>query len=433
MLEDPPLVLAVVPLAQFGIGQHLEAALAVELGGDRGDDAVLPEEAAHRLGIHPLGGELHQVQHRVVAIDQVHLHVPPMDLFALHAQLAGIGVQHPDAVAVGVVLDQPALLVDPLQLVLGLHQADGAAGAADRLEMLDQLLQQQHPGIDQPREPKSRILRDQQRDDDAVDHFFDRGDQVQPAHAGQVGLHEPQRVLPDRTGVVDHAVQPVEHRIPGLHRGRPAGAEPLVLRRLEPEEVVDPLVGEVELRHPEQRVVQRPGHRVEIDQLLGEEGDGAGQHPDRLHPAVGEVVHVPFDRALAHPHVRRRQLRGGQMVERLPHPRRQPRAAQARGLGGTQLGQGRGIGHGSLWVGDVAINRADEGSVQDAQSPPALTGSQAEPALWHRRPPRDIMGKEESGPDPPPQITATQQFQVALSHVEVSPCRSSTHSRPVSR
>ena len=67
----------------------------------------------------------------------------------------GIGVEHLDAVSVGVVLDQAALLVDPLQLVLRLHQADGPAGPAHRLEMLHQLLEQKHPRVEQAGEPKS--------------------------------------------------------------------------------------------------------------------------------------------------------------------------------------------------------------------------------------------------------------------------------------
>ena len=88
--------------------------------------------------------------------------------------------------------------------------------------------------------------------------------------------------------------------------------------------------------------MQGPGDRVEVDQLLGEERDGAGEDADGLHPAFMEVVHMPLDRALPHALVRRRQLGGRQMVERLPHPGGQPRAEEPGGFGGGRLGRGTG-------------------------------------------------------------------------------------------
>ncbi len=348
MLEDPPLLFGVVPLAQDRIGQHLEATLAVQLRRDRGHHAVLSEEAAHRLGIHALGRELGQVEDGVVAVHQIHLSVTAVDLVSFHAELGGVGVEHLYAVVVAVVFDQPALLVDALQLVLGLHQADGPAGSAHHLQVLHQRLQQQDPRVGQAGEPDTRVLSYQQRDHHVVHHFLDRGDQVQPPDPGEIRLDETEGVLPDGAGVIHHAVEPVEDRVSRLHRGCPAGSEPFVLDRVQPEEIADGRVAEVELGHPEQSVVQRPGDRVEIGELLGEQRDGAGEHPDRLHPAVVEVVHVPRDRARPHALVRRRQLGGREGIQRLPHPGRQARAAQSCCFGGGGLGRrGGAFGHGT--------------------------------------------------------------------------------------
>ena len=255
-------------------------------------------------------------------------------------------MQHPDPVPIAVVLHQPSLLVDTLQLVLGLDQADGASRPADRLQVLHQLAKKEQPGVRQSREPQASVVGDQQRHHDLVHHLLDRGDEIQPADAGEVGLHEPEGVLPDGVGVIHHAVEAVEHGVPRLHRGRPAGAQPLVFGRLQSEQLPNGRVCQVELGQPKQGVVERPGDGVEVDQLFRQQSDGAGQNPDGLHPPVVEVLQVAPRARLPHGLVRGRELRGGQVIERLSHARGQASAAKSRGLDGRGLGwSGSLVGH----------------------------------------------------------------------------------------
>ena len=81
---------------------------------------------------------------------------------------------------------------------------------------------------------------------------------------------------------------------------------------------------------------------VDIADLLRQQRDRAGEHPDRVDATVHEVVHVPGHGALAHPLGRGGQFGRRHPVQRLPDPGSQPRAAKTQDLGRPGLEGGRG-------------------------------------------------------------------------------------------
>ncbi len=102
-------------------------------------------------------------------------------------------------------------------------------------------------------------------------------------------------------------------------------------------------IGEVELRHSDQRVMQRAYDAVDVLDLLGKQRDGAGEDTDGLHLAIHEVIHVPGDGAVPHPLERPGEFVRGHMIERLADPGGQVRAPEAQRLGGRRLNSWCGV------------------------------------------------------------------------------------------
>jgi hypothetical protein len=90
-------------------------------------------------------------------------------------------MEHVDAVAAMIPLDQPALFVDPLELVLRLHHADAAPRPADRGEVPGQLAEEQLARVGQPVQPDPRILGVDQGHHHLVHHLLHRRHQVEAA------------------------------------------------------------------------------------------------------------------------------------------------------------------------------------------------------------------------------------------------------------
>ena len=141
--EHPALLVGEIPIGDRRVGKDLPAALLVQLRADRRDDPVLPEQPTHRLDVYAIGLELDQIEDAVVPVGDVHDVVLVPDFAAFQPQLGRIGVHGLESVPRAEELDQRALLVDPLALVLGLDEADAAASPVGGGELVRQLPQEQ--------------------------------------------------------------------------------------------------------------------------------------------------------------------------------------------------------------------------------------------------------------------------------------------------
>src|SRR5439155_21988775 len=129
------------------------------------------------------------------------------DLPVLQPELARVGVQHREPVPGPEVLDQAPLLVDPLELVLGLDEAHGPSGPSERLQVSAQLAEEQLARVGKPLDPEYAILLQEQRHDRLAYHLLDRWHQVQSTDSGEVRLDELEGVLPHRASVVHQRVE----------------------------------------------------------------------------------------------------------------------------------------------------------------------------------------------------------------------------------
>ena len=225
----------------------------------------------------------------------------------------------------------------PSQLVFGLDEAHRAVGAAHRLELRGELLLQQLARVAQALQPQPGILCGEQRNDSLAQDLLDRGDQVEPADAGQVRFDELERVLPDRAAVVHQRVEAAEHRVPRAHGRGPALAQPGIFFRLEPQDRPDGRIGGVEIGQAHHGVVQDPDDAVDVVDFLGKQRDRAGKDADGPDDALHEIVQVPGRGSLAHAPERFRQVRRRRAVQRLAYAGGQPSASETEHLGGRGL------------------------------------------------------------------------------------------------
>jgi hypothetical protein len=142
--EDAAILGAEELLGEGRVGQQLPATLVVKIADQRGDHAVLAEEQTD--GVErpaELGFEGDEVAGLVVAIGDVDAYLAVEDLFASHRELARIGMDDGEAMALGKVAAERGLLVGPVMEVFRLDETKIAAGAADGLPMIDQQLDEQ--------------------------------------------------------------------------------------------------------------------------------------------------------------------------------------------------------------------------------------------------------------------------------------------------
>ena len=98
--EQAALFHAEQPLGDGGIGQQLPAALMVEIAGKGGDHAVLAEQQAHAVErLAQLLLQRQEVANLVIAIGDIDLDIAIEDLLPLDAELARIGMDGDEPMA----------------------------------------------------------------------------------------------------------------------------------------------------------------------------------------------------------------------------------------------------------------------------------------------------------------------------------------------
>ena len=299
-----------------------------------GDHAVLAEQAAHRVDVQPVRLELEKIGHGIVAVRDVDDRALEHHLVAPDRELAGVGVQHPQAVAPAQVARQLLLLVRAVAGVLGLDEADVPAAAPDDLQVIGDLLQEELADVDVGREPEAGIAAREQWEHLVGDDAVAGRPEVQPADAGQVGLEEPQGLLPHRAREVDDRVEPTEHRVDLALAWPPALLEPPFLVVGEAQHVPHRRIGEVEIGESLERVLQREGRVADVRELLGEGGQRSGQDADDLDGVVAQVDQAARARPDVEAVEQGLKLGLGQSRERPVDAPRHPRAAQAQILDG---------------------------------------------------------------------------------------------------
>ena len=172
-----------------------------------------------------------KIEHARVAVHEVDARVAVQHLVAAQSQLAHVRVQHREPVTLAVVRGERVGLVGSIVGVLGIDEHDLPVRPADRVEVLEQVLEQQLAHVVGELESDARILRQQRRHDEIGEDAHRGRPDVQAADAAQVRLHELDRVLPHRRRVVDDGVEAGEDRIRFAMRRRPAVAQPLFLDR----------------------------------------------------------------------------------------------------------------------------------------------------------------------------------------------------------
>ena len=313
---------------QGRIAEHLEAGLLVQLGRDRRDHPVLREQGAHRADVDALRLHLEQIDHRVVAVGHVDDVALVGDLVAAELELGRVGVMdgHPEVLAE--VAGHLGQLVRPARVVLRLHEAERGAAPPDRLQVIDQVLDQQAPDIGGQLELQLRVGAAEERQHQVVQDLVGGRDHVQAADAAQVRLQEPEARLPLRGAEVDDRVVAAEHEIGVAHVRLPVGAQPGLLRLRQREHLAHLRIGEVEVRQAGERVVERQGHRAHVGQLVGQRRDRHRQDADHVHLVAAQVDQVALAGRLADGVHEPAHLGVAEAVERAPHPRGQALAGQ---------------------------------------------------------------------------------------------------------
>src|SRR5258708_11245173 len=136
-------------------------------------------------------------------------------------QLARIGMSDSDAMARGNEFAEDRLLVGPLMNIFGFDETNVAAGPADRLRVIHQNLHEEVALILRQFDAEPGIVRDKSRHDVPHDQLFGYRGEVDTTHAGEVRLHEVQRVLPGGCGEVADRIQSAVDRIETLMIPRP--------------------------------------------------------------------------------------------------------------------------------------------------------------------------------------------------------------------
>ena len=114
----------------------------IEIAGQRRDDPILAKQHPQRLDIHSrFALQRQQVADFVIAIGDVHRAVLIPNLAVADLEFRRIGMQDLQPVTPQVVFGQRGLLVEAGAGVFRLDEADMMPVAADRFEMVHQLLE----------------------------------------------------------------------------------------------------------------------------------------------------------------------------------------------------------------------------------------------------------------------------------------------------
>src|SRR5687768_13400133 len=95
--------------------------------------------------------------------------------------------------------------------------------------MLQQILEQQISNVLRQLETDCRVLHQESRHYEIREQLHRRWCDVQPANAGEIRLHELDRVLPFGRRIIHDSIEAAEHWIRLAMRGCPAFAQPLLL------------------------------------------------------------------------------------------------------------------------------------------------------------------------------------------------------------
>ena len=284
-------------LGDGGIGQQLPAALVVEIAGQRGDDAVLAEQQAHaRQLLAELALQRQEIADLVVAIGDIDPDIAIEDLLALDAELARIGMHGDEPVALRQVAAEHRLLVGPVMDVFGIDEADVAGVAAQRLGMVDQQLDEEVALVARQFDREIGIMGEEGGHHIAHDQLLGQRRIMNAADAGEVRLHEMQRVLPAGGGEIADRVEPPIDGVQALMPGRPAVPDPGFFPGGDRDDVPDPLIFQIEGRRQLQRLDNGEADMMHIAQLLGHGQQRARHDAHRLRNALMLIDHLMAQR-----------------------------------------------------------------------------------------------------------------------------------------
>ena len=205
--------------------------------------------------------------------------------------------------------------------VFRLDEAELAQFAADGARVIDQHLNEQIALIPRHFDDESGIVPHQSRHDVAHDEMLGDRSEMNTADAGQVRLHEMQRILPAGAGKIAHRIETAIDRVEALVGFRPGIAEPALLVGRDRQDRPDPLVSEIEVRHALERFDELKTDVVNVAQLLLHDEQRAQHEADGLFDALVLVDQLVDTGVGAQPLIDPREGRVGHMICRAAYAR----------------------------------------------------------------------------------------------------------------
>lgn len=186
-----------------------------------------------------------------------------------------------------IILDDPLHFVGTIDRVLGIDEYDPSFRPANRIEMLQQILEEKLADILGQLEPDCRILREERGHNQIAEHLHGRRRHVQAADARQIWLEKLYRILPLGDGIVDDGVESSEHRIRFAMRRRPAFTKPLFFGRRDAQNLSNLRGGEVKIRQSLVAVEDSLRDVVGVTELIRPQRDRAKK---KLYDVINSVA-----------------------------------------------------------------------------------------------------------------------------------------------
>lgn len=324
------------------VGENLPGGFVVEVSGQRGDDAVLAEKLLHGANVHALFFFfIEQVANFIVAVADIDLGVFVPDFAAPDVKFGGIGMHHGEAACLAVIVNERFEFVGSIAGIFWIDKAEGAVGAADGFEVIENFLNEHIAQVEAGFEVEvgGEVLQDGH--DGFGDDLFAVGHEVNAADTGEVRLDKVERVFPHGAGEVDHGIEAAKDGVVLAVALLPGVPQPFFLVGFERHGFAHVEVLDIQVGQAFEGVDDGERDDVEIGHLVGHDGERAEHEVDDF---LGAVAHVgDFVSAGLHRDALGQALNGvgREAVKQLAHTAIEAEAFEAAFVGGVEGG-----GHG---------------------------------------------------------------------------------------